>query len=54
MVDMLYQATNYMSTEDAMIARRCRPKKRERQKDPHQDRGRKTAQTNKQRDDRRL
>ena len=53
MADMLYKATNYMNTEDAMIAQGSKLKKRERQDDPCQDRGRKFSWTNDQRDDRR-
>ena len=49
---MLYKATEYMNAKDAMIACGGRTKKRERQDDPHQDRGRKFAQTNDRRDDR--
>ena len=33
MSDVLYQATKYMNTEDALLAREEKPKKRERQKD---------------------
>ena len=33
MSDMLYRATKYMKTEDALLAREEKPKKRERQKD---------------------
>ena len=47
MTDMLYKATKYMNVEDAMIAQRGKPKKRERQDDPHPDGGRKSARTNK-------
>ena len=53
MADMLYKATKYMNAEDAMIARRGRSKKRERQDDPRPYKGRKLAQTNDRRDDRR-
>ena len=53
MADMLYKANKYMNAKDA-IARGGRPKKRERQKDHHQDRGRKSAWTNDRSDDKRL
>ena len=43
LADMLYKAIEYMNDKDAMIARRGRTKKTERQGDPHQDRGRKFA-----------
>ena len=33
MSDVLYQATKYMNTEDALLAREEKPKRRERQKD---------------------
>ena len=35
---VLYRATKYMN-EDALLAREEKPKKRERQEDPRQDRG---------------
>jgi len=41
--DMLYRATKYMNTEDAPLARREKPKKRKRQEDTRQDKGRKMA-----------
>ena len=53
MADMLYKATKYMNAENAMIARGGRLKKRERQKDHRQDRGRKSAWTNDRSDDKR-
>ncbi|XP_030940026.1 uncharacterized protein LOC115964945 [Quercus lobata] len=53
MADMLYKAIKYMNAEDAMIAQGGRPKKRERQKDHRQDRGRKSAWTNDRSDDKR-
>ena len=46
MADMLYKATKYMNAENAMIAQGGRLKKRERQDNPYQDRGRKSARTN--------
>ena len=45
MADMLYQATKYKNAEDTMIARRGRPKKREKHDDPRLNRGRKSALT---------
>ena len=33
MSDVLYRATKYMNTEDALLAREEKPKKRERQED---------------------
>ena len=53
MVNMLYKATYYMNVEEAMIARGCKPKKRERKDDPRPNKGRKSTQTSDQRDDRR-
>lgn len=52
MADMLYKATKYINAEEAMIARGDKLKKRERQKDHRQDRGRKLAWMNDRRDDR--
>ncbi|XP_050259035.1 uncharacterized protein LOC126704036 [Quercus robur] len=45
MSDVLYRATKYMNAEDALLAREERSKKRERQEDPRQDRGRKMPRT---------
>ena len=45
MANMLYKAKKYMNAEDAMIAWGGRPKKRERQDDPHLDKGRKSTRT---------
>ena len=53
MTNMLYRATMYMNTEDVMIARESRPKKREKQEDPRLDRGRKSTWMNDRRDERR-
>ena len=39
MSDVLYRATKYMNTEDALLAREEKPKKRERQEEARQDRG---------------
>ena len=52
MSDVLYKATKYMNAEDALLARKERPKKRERQEDTRQDRGRKMARTGERKDDR--
>ena len=53
MTDVLYKATKYMNAEDALLAREEKPKKRERQEDTRQDRGRKVARTRDQRDEKR-
>ena len=45
MSDVLYRATKYMNAEDVLLAREEKPRKRERQKDTRQDRGRKMART---------
>ena len=52
MSDMLYRATKYMNAEDALIAREEKPRKRERQEDIRQDRGRKMARTEERLEDR--
>ncbi|XP_030941782.1 uncharacterized protein LOC115966754 [Quercus lobata] len=52
MTDVLYRATKYMNAEDALLAHEEKPKKRERQEDTRQDRGRKVARTGDQRDER--
>ena len=53
MSDVLYKATKYMNVEDVFLARKERPKKRERQEDTRKDRGRKMARTGERRDDKR-
>ena len=53
MSDVLYRATKYMNTEDALPAREEKPKKRERQEDIQQDKGWKMARTGEWREDRR-
>ncbi|XP_050257741.1 uncharacterized protein LOC126702920 [Quercus robur] len=53
MLDVLYRATKYMNAEDSLLARKEKPRKRERQEDTRQDRGRKMARTGDQRDERR-
>ena len=45
MSDVLYKVTKYMNVEDALLARKEKPKKRERQEDVQQDRGWKIAKT---------
>ena len=53
MMDVLYRATKYMNAEDALLAHEEKPKKRERQEDTRQDRGRKVARIGDQQDERR-
>ena len=53
MLDVLYKATKYMNADDALLAREEKPRKRERQEDIRQDRGRKMVRTGEQREDRR-
>ena len=45
MSDVLYRATKYMNADDALLAREEKPKKREKQEDAWQERGRKMART---------
>ena len=45
MADMLYKAMKYINAKDAMISRGGRLKKRERQDNPHLDKGRKSTRT---------
>ena len=45
MSDVLYRTIKYMNAEDALLARKEKPRKRERQEDTQQDRGRKIART---------
>ena len=45
MSEVLYRATKYMNTENALLARKEKPRKRERQDDTRQDQGRKKAWT---------
>ena len=54
MSDVLYRATKYMNAEDALLAREENPRKRERQEDMRQDRGRKIAKTGDRQDERRF
>ena len=53
MSDVLYRATKYMNAKDALLAWEEKPRKRERQEDTWQDRGRKVARTREQQEDRR-
>ena len=53
MSDVLYKATKYMNAKDALLAREDKPRKRERQEDTRQERGRKMARIGERRDDRR-
>ena len=53
MFDVLYRATKYMNAEDALLARKDKPRKRERQEDTRHDWGHKMARTGDRRDDRR-
>ena len=53
MTDVLYRATKYMNVEDALLAREEKPRKRERQEDTRQDKGRKIARTEDRWDERR-
>ena len=39
MSDVIYRATKYMNAKDALLARKEKPRKRERQEDTRQDRG---------------
>ena len=43
MLDVLYRVTKYMNVKDALLFQDEKPKKRERQEDTRQDRGRKMA-----------
>ena len=53
MSEVLYTATKYMNTEDALLAREEKPRKRERLEDTHQDQGWKKPRTRDRRDERR-
>ena len=52
MSDVLYRATKYMNVEDTLLTREEKPKKKKRQEDVRQDRGRKMARTREWREDR--
>ena len=54
MSDVLYRATKYMNAEDVLLARKEKPKKRERQEDVRQDMERKMAKTKEWQEDRRF
>ena len=43
MSNVLYKATKYMKSEDALLAHEDKPRKRERQEDSRQEKGRKMA-----------
>ena len=53
MSDALYRATKYMNVEDMLLAQEKKPRRRERQEDTRQNRGRKMARTRERREDRR-
>ena len=53
MSNVLYRAIKYMNAEDLLLACEEKPRKRERQEDTQQDRGRKIARIGDQRDERR-
>ena len=53
MSGVLYRATKYMNVEDALLAHEENPRKKERQEDTRQNRGRKIARTGDRRDERR-
>ena len=52
MSEVLYRATKYMNDEDALLAQKEKPKKKERQEDTRQDQGRKKVRTGDRRDER--
>ena len=52
MSKVLYRATKYMNTEDVLLAREEKSKKRERQEDTWQDQGQKKVRTGDRRDER--
>ena len=52
-LEVLYRATKYMNDEDALLAQKEKPKKKERQEDTRQDQGRKKARTRDRKDERR-
>ena len=49
---ILYKATKYMKVEDTLLAHEEKPKKKESQEEPRQDRGQKVARTGDRREDR--
>ena len=52
MSEVLYRATKYMNTEDALLSKEEKPRKRERLEDTQQDQGRKKPRTGDRRDER--
>ena len=52
MSEVLYRATKYMNTEDALLAKEEKPRKRERLEDTQQDQGWKKPRTGDRRDER--
>ena len=53
MLDVVYRATKYMNAEDALLALKEKPKKRERLEEARQDKGRKATRTGDRWEDRR-
>ena len=53
MSKVLYRVTKYMNTEDALLARKEKPRKRERLEDARQDQGQKKLRTRDRRDEKR-
>ena len=53
MSEVPYRATKYMNSEDALLAREEKPRKRERLEDARKDQGRKKPRTRDRRDERR-
>ena len=51
MSDVLYRVTMYMNVEDALLACEEKPKKRDRQEEARQDKGRKMARMGDKRND---
>ena len=45
MSDVLYRVTKYMIAKDVLLAQEEKPKKRERQEDARQEKGRKMTRT---------
>ena len=52
MFEVLYRATKYMNAEDALLARKDKPRKMERLEDARQDQGRKKPRTGDRHDER--
>ena len=53
MSEVIYRATKYMNTKDALLAKEEKPRKIERPEDARQDQGRKKPRTGNRRDERR-